>query len=60
MSTKKQKYKRESKQVRIPIEWHKLLKIEAAENDTTVIKLLVEILNDYYKIYKSEANQQKH
>lgn len=47
MSTKRQK--RKTKQVRISIRWHKRLKIDAAENDTTISKFLDAIFKNNYQ-----------
>ncbi len=46
MSTKRQK--RKTKQVRISIRWHKRLKIDATENDTTISKFLDNLFKNYY------------
>ena len=50
MVTKRQKQVRETKQVRVSVEWHRRLKIEAAEKGTTVTKLLDAIAEERYKI----------
>ncbi len=47
MSTKRQK--RITKQVRINAKWHKFLKLEAIENETTISKLLDEMCSYYFK-----------
>jgi predicted HicB family RNase H-like nuclease len=40
MSTNPQKQKRATKQVRISLDWHKVLKVEAAQKGVTISKLL--------------------
>lgn len=49
MSTKRQKEKRETKQIRVSGFWHKALKLEAVEKETTISKLADEILSVHFK-----------
>lgn len=48
MSTKLQKTKRLTKQVRVKNEWHKHIKVLAATRDLTISKLLDEIFSNYF------------
>ena len=47
MSTKHEK--RKTKQVRINIKWHKVLKENSAKHRITVAKLLDKIVSEYFK-----------
>ncbi len=48
MSTNTQKPKRITKHVRLPIEWHRFIKVEAAQSDISLTKLLVETLENRF------------
>lgn len=49
MVTIRQKEKRETRQVRTLLKWHKLLKIKAAKKGRTISKLLDEVLRNYFE-----------
>ena len=48
MSTKLQKQKRETKQVRVSTKWHQRLKVEAALRKTVIAALLDEICKNFF------------
>lgn len=49
MSTKLPKQYRDSKQVRVPLDWHKRLKIEAALRGILIIDLLDQMCRQFFK-----------
>ncbi|MDO8557040.1 MAG: hypothetical protein Q7R98_01065 [Candidatus Jorgensenbacteria bacterium] len=49
MSTNLQKYKRDTKQVRIGLEAHQLLKLGAIKENMVMSRFLDKILSEYFK-----------
>jgi len=54
MSTKLQKYKKITKQVRIDVKLHKQLKFDAVSKDTLMSSLLGLIVKDYFNKQESD------
>lgn len=48
MSTKLQKQIKESTQVRVHLEWHKRLKVEAAQRGIMIVELVEEMCANYF------------
>ena len=48
MSTKLQKDKKETKQIRIGIKWHRFLKLESAQQGILMSNLLDQICGEYF------------
>ncbi len=60
MSTKQQKDKRrQTKQIRIGIEWHKRLKVESKLREEVMSKTIDLICRQYFKLYDSQQNKDK-
>lgn len=58
MTTNLQKY-RVTKQIRIAIEWHKFLKLEAFNKGLTISRLIDEIVANHFQNQTEPANEAK-
>lgn len=59
MSTSIQKQKGKTKHVRLPIKWHRFMKVEAAQRDISLTRLLVGALENYFGIESIESYEKK-